>query len=323
MTTNEYQLGFGAMAANFGLEKRPYGNGIKYNFPPSWENGWIMEMNAAKGLFVSSAWFIPTKTLSYTMEIEKPCMLIFCVDCGDITFTQRGKSAKHLTPINHVIVNPKKPLKITFPANVHTCYTCVLVFEEFIQKFLKDRPLDPPFSMDNLACLQETHYNTPNITLVLEQIRWGVRSGDMPLMNFECKMGELLSLIVCNTQRERPWIDNRRNHVTWENEQKTYGVKVNIDQDVLNPPSMIAMCRLAEMSETKLRRSFKQLYHMTIFDYIRTETMKRAMMFLGADELSIKNIAEKCGYESPSKFTAAFKKTHGITPRQFRKGFGL
>ena len=51
--------------------------------------------------------------------------------------------------------------------------------------------------------------------------------------------------------------------------------------------------------------------------------MKRAMQMLADDDLNIKNIAHLCGYENAAKFAAAFKEVHGITPSDFRKGFGL
>ncbi|MCS4471567.1 helix-turn-helix domain-containing protein [Clostridium botulinum] len=39
--------------------------------------------------------------------------------------------------------------------------------------------------------------------------------------------------------------------------------------------------------------------------------------------MSIHNIATTLGYESASKFSAAFKKIYGITPSAFRKSFNL
>ncbi|WP_376746761.1 helix-turn-helix domain-containing protein [Anaerospora hongkongensis] len=62
---------------------------------------------------------------------------------------------------------------------------------------------------------------------------------------------------------------------------------------------------------------------MTITSYIRHEKMKYAMRMLSRDDLSIRHIGDSLGYESPSKFTAAFKAVHGFMPSQFRKPFGL
>ncbi|WP_353096829.1 AraC family transcriptional regulator [Tissierella praeacuta] len=311
------------MALNLGMEKSYVGNTISYHFPSELGEGWIMDVHAADGLFVSSSWFTPYKTVSYTMEVEKPCMWIYCVDEGDITISQKGKSKKKLTSINHVIVNPQKPFTITFAADIHVCYTCVLVFDDFIQKFLNNRIIYKPFSINDAKKWTELQYNTPDITLVLEQIKWGVRKADTPTFNFECKMGELLTLILRNGYNEWYYNHNRRYHVTWENEQKIHNVKTSIDINILNPPLIEELAITAEMSISKLHRCFKQIYGMTIFEYIRIEKMKKAMLMLACDELSIKNIATQCGYESSSKFTAAFKDVHKITPSQFRKSFYL
>ncbi|MCS4474516.1 helix-turn-helix domain-containing protein [Clostridium botulinum] len=51
--------------------------------------------------------------------------------------------------------------------------------------------------------------------------------------------------------------------------------------------------------------------------------MEQAIRFLSHDEMSIHNIATTLGYESASKFSAAFKKIYGITPSAFRKSFNL
>ncbi|MCS4463646.1 helix-turn-helix transcriptional regulator [Clostridium botulinum] len=62
------------------------------------------------------------------------------------------------------------------------------------------------------------------------------------------------------------------------------------------------------MSESKLRRCFKATYGKTIYEYIRYKKMEQAIRFLSHDEMSIHNISTTLGYESPSKFSAAFKK---------------
>jgi len=51
--------------------------------------------------------------------------------------------------------------------------------------------------------------------------------------------------------------------------------------------------------------------------------MEQAIRFLSHDEMSIHNIGTTLGYESASKFSAAFKKVYGITPSAFRKSFNL
>ncbi|MCS4454142.1 hypothetical protein JTT01_03295 [Clostridium botulinum] len=66
-----------ALADKYNLVKRPYGKGQIYDFPPHWSNGWIAEVNPAKGLFVSSAWFTPSEQIVYTINSSNPFMMLF------------------------------------------------------------------------------------------------------------------------------------------------------------------------------------------------------------------------------------------------------
>jgi AraC-like DNA-binding protein len=321
---DEYRASsWNALADKYKLTKRAYGKGQIYDFPPHWSNGWIAELNPAKGLFVSSAWLTPSEEIVHTINSNKPFMMIFCVDCGEIICSQQGKKRQVLSPITHLIINPQKQFTFTFSKNIHYCFTSVLIFDDFIKPFLKERINTPKISVEDAKLWKTQHYNTPDIMLVLEQLRWAVRNTDMPLLAFEGMTLHLLSAITRNFPDIPKRRSNRRHYVTWENEQKIYQVKTKIDEDILNPPAIIELCRIAEMSESKLRESFKNHYGIPLYKYIRTETMKRAMQLLSADHLSIRNISELCGYKNPAKFAAAFKDVHGITPSDFRKSFNL
>lgn len=318
-----YNFGWEAMAKEHQLTTRTNGKGLVHNFPPSWQQGWISEMHPAEGVFAASAWFTPIKQIRHRINIKMPAMWIFCIDCGDILISQQGKATQKLTPTTHVIINPEKPFSITFPKDVHACFTSVLIFEDFIEKVLQGRENTPAFHISDARQWQSQHYNTPYIMLIMEQIRWAVRNADFPLLGIESMIVHLLSSIAQNYPEASIRRSSRRHYVNWENEQKIYKVKVALEKDILNPPSLTEMCKLAQMSESKLRNSFRNLYGVPLYDYIRTETMKRAMQLLAADHLSIRNIAEQCGFQNQSKFTAAFKDVHGITPSEFRKAFNL
>lgn len=321
---DEYQnAAWVALAEKYALSCRVYSTGQTYDFPPHWSNGWITETRPADGLFVASAWFTPNREIIHRVNTQKPCMWIFCVDCGDIICSQQGKPAQRLTPVTHIIVNPQKLFRLTFPKGVHTCFTSVLIFDDFIQPFLRERANAPKIGIEDAKLWRPQHYNTPDTMLILEQIRWAARNRDMPLLAYEGMVLHLLSAIARNYPAVPEQRSNRRNYVTWENEQKLYHVKNRIDEDILGAPPVTELARLAGMSGSKLRLSFKNTYGIPLYHYIHTERMKRAMQLLAADHLSIRNIAERCGYKNAAKFAAAFKEVHGVTPREFRKAFNL
>lgn len=320
--TDEYISGWETMAKQYGcsmIYKHPYRH---YDFPGTWENGWIVEVNAADGLFVSSAWFTTQKMIDYTINTKKEFILVFCIDSGNISVSQKGKSTQKLAPFTQIIVSAGNPLRLEIPANEHVCFTCVMIFNSCITKFLTANNLTYPIQVKDAKKWNIQNIDTSLVMLVMEQIRWGVRGNRIPAIAYLCKTIELLSIFAHNHEQQK-YKSNRRHYVTWENEQKLYKVKQHIDLNCLAKPSIETLCLISEMSESKLRISFKSFYKQTIYAYIKESIMKRAMQMLGNDELSIKNIATICGYENPSKFTSAFKNIHGITPSDFRKGFGL
>ncbi|MEF3309938.1 AraC family transcriptional regulator [Paenibacillus sp. GYB004] len=319
---NEYEHGFEEMALHFGMHKRRYGTGFQYRLPDEAGEGWIVQMPAAGGLSCTSVWFTSKRPLTYTFRVDKPCMWMFNVSAGDIVFSRKGTAAP-LKPMNQIVVNPQKPLTVTFPANELICYTCVWMFEDYIQQLLGGKLEGGALRLSHVATWAEQDYNTPDLALVMDEIKWAVRKAVLPMFYYECKAGELLMMIYRNINFQ--WIVNRKRayHVTWENQQLVRDVKKQLDYDILNAPSLSELAAAATMSVSKFSRCFLNLYGMTVAHYIQTEKMKKAMQMLARDELAIKDIAKACGYKCASRFTEAFKATNRITPREYRKAFYL
>lgn len=322
---DEYQkASFDALSQVYSLNKRSYGYGTITYIPDIEEiDGWIAQMRPSKGLFAASAWFAPGKTMVHNVESTKDFIWIINVDCGDIIYSQQGKSSIHLSSGTHIIINSKKKFRFTFPAGIHNCFTSVLIFDEYIQDMLKNHEQTLSIRIDDARKWTPIHYDTPNVLLILEQIRWGVRSADMPLLAFEGMVIHLLAAIARNYPSIADRRGNRRKYITWENEQKIFQAKKALDENILQPKSLKELCKITEMSESMLRLSFKNVYQITLSKYIRTEIMKKSMLLLAYDHFSIRDIAEQCGYKNPAKFAAAFKEIHGVTPSEFRKAFNL
>lgn len=72
------------------------------------------------------------------------------------------------------------------------------------------------------------------------------------------------------------------------------------------------------MSESTLRRKLKS--ELTSVQEIKDKTRQGlALHLLQTTQYSIGIIAEKCGYQSQSRFTERFKKHFGLTPSDLRK----
>lgn len=73
------------------------------------------------------------------------------------------------------------------------------------------------------------------------------------------------------------------------------------------------------MNPTTLKRAFKTSYGSSIASHIKEHRMELAEKLLTEGEKSISEIASAVGYESPSRFTTAFRETYGMLPTEYRK----
>lgn len=73
------------------------------------------------------------------------------------------------------------------------------------------------------------------------------------------------------------------------------------------------------MNTTTLKRCFKQVYGETIAAHMKKHRMEEAASLLLKTQNDIAAIAQAVGYESQSRFTAAFKETYGELPTEYRR----
>ena len=83
-----------------------------------------------------------------------------------------------------------------------------------------------------------------------------------------------------------------------------------------------AISRQAHLSPFHFQRMFLILTDMTVGDYIRRRRLTLAAQELMSTDCKIIDLAYKYGYETPEAFAKAFRKQHGVSPSDARRGFG-
>lgn len=79
------------------------------------------------------------------------------------------------------------------------------------------------------------------------------------------------------------------------------------------------ICEEFHISKSHLQKTYKSYFGSSIIDELIHFRMDMAKELLEKTELSISEIAEKCGYSSYIYFTKQFKKSENITPSEYRK----
>ena len=73
------------------------------------------------------------------------------------------------------------------------------------------------------------------------------------------------------------------------------------------------------INPTTLKTVFKEVYGNSLAAHMKEHRMEKAASLLRETELSVAEIAGQVGYESQSKFTAAFKEQFGLLPTAYRR----
>ena len=83
-------------------------------------------------------------------------------------------------------------------------------------------------------------------------------------------------------------------------------------------PSLEALAREVGLSETTLKRGFRQVFDSTVFEHLRALRMEHARALLQSGEATVIEAATLVGYSNPSNFAAAFRRQFGMNPKEFQ-----
>lgn len=82
------------------------------------------------------------------------------------------------------------------------------------------------------------------------------------------------------------------------------------------PPTISSLSKVATMSPTKLKKDFKSMYGLPIYEYYQKNRMMRAKSLLMEGRYAVKEVGMMVGYSNLGHFAASFKKEFGILPSE-------
>ncbi len=88
-------------------------------------------------------------------------------------------------------------------------------------------------------------------------------------------------------------------------------------ENLLEPPSLLELSRLAGINKNKLNQGFRELYGISVFEFLRYKRLERGKELLINKEKSIAEISAEIGYAQQCNFTKAFKKQFGVNPKRY------
>jgi AraC-like DNA-binding protein len=89
--------------------------------------------------------------------------------------------------------------------------------------------------------------------------------------------------------------------------------------DMRAPPSLGELAAAAGLTEKRLNAGFRALFGATVFETLRNERLEHARLVLDSEEVTLKAIAFRVGYNHVTNFINAFAARYGAPPRQYRR----
>lgn len=105
-----------------------------------------------------------------------------------------------------------------------------------------------------------------------------------------------------------------------ENRKEVYVTKVIdfIEMNYSNKFSIADIANFIGLDRSCLCSIFKEKSHLSIQQYLILFRMNKAAVLLRNKELAIGDVARSVGYDDPLLFSKIFKKTKGVSPREYR-----
>ena len=228
------------------------------------------------------------------------------VEAGDLKVDRRLKHKGYFSlPLSHY-------------HGISMCFDLSMIPME-LARLAGDYPLD-------LAAIQQKFcpdarprviHGAPSVDHIFQELRTVPERIKMPY--FRVKILELLlylDALELGSGTEKPYF--YRSQVETVKAIRSYLVE-HLDQHI----TLEALSRQYQIPLTTMKACFKSVYGSPVNTYMRALRMDRAALLLRKEpEASVTEIAGAVGYDSSSKFAAAFRAVKGQTPLEYRRGGG-
>jgi AraC-like DNA-binding protein len=93
--------------------------------------------------------------------------------------------------------------------------------------------------------------------------------------------------------------------------------KNTITNNYLKNLKITELAFLCNMSLSSFKRKFFEIYDSPPSKWIKDKKLDYALRLLKTNDVKVKEVAYRCGFDKPSTFSSLFKAKHGVLPRTF------
>ena len=166
------------------------------------------------------------------------------------------------------------------------------------------------------AEFRQVSLTTAAMQAAIHQIFYCPYEGVTRWLYLECKILELMALRLeqiknnCSSSAKSSGLKT-------DDVERIYYVRDVLRSQLLDPPMLQDLARLAGLNDCKLKKGFRQIFGTTVFGYVTQQRMERACQLL-TQQQSVAAVAAAVGYASPTAFSSAFQRRLGTSPKAYQ-----
>ena len=171
--------------------------------------------------------------------------------------------------------------------------------------------LSKKFCPENKELIFRKHETVNPVFLQLYHVPKSIR-----LNYFKIKIAELLMILTTIDPAEQT---EQRQYIPASQSDKIKEIHSLMTADLEKTYTVEKLSKISGMPPATLRKIFKAVYGVPVYQYMKGYKMKvAAAMLISENQLHISEIAQRLGYDNSSKFSAAFRDVMGMTPQNYR-----
>jgi AraC-like DNA-binding protein len=161
---------------------------------------------------------------------------------------------------------------------------------------------------------------TPGQLALIRQMEHCAYRGHMKQLFYEAK---IIELFLLQAEQAEKLTGIKPPSVQAKDRDKLYEARDFIREHMLQPLSLLQIARSCGLNDFKLKKGFKEVFGMTVFEYITELKMNYGKQMLTDTSCPVYEVAYMLGYTDPHNFSRAFRKHFGYLPGRLKKAMHL
>lgn len=201
-----------------------------------------------------------------------------------------------------------------FKKGTRMSYVSISVSAAYLKKFLQEEEANFKFVFESANNFWIEELMNDDILRTVNELVKKKEPASMKSFYYKMKAMELLFYLFESLKKRGSVSDQKLNKFDIE---AVYKVRDKIVSSLSDSISIAELKKVAGMNELKLRRIFKQIFGMGIYDYYQQMRMKEASRLLREGNLSVTQVGYQMGFENLGHFSKVFEKHIGKKPKKY------